>query len=74
MFIFLYSFDVETLWSDQKYIANLKISICLESGGPCEISNQTVFSNSLLAFRQCSWAQELPTGKTQLPYIACNTL
>ena len=57
------SFDVETLWSDQTYIVNLKVSLCLESGGPCEISNQTVFNNSLLAFRQCQWAQDLPAGR-----------
>jgi hypothetical protein len=46
------------------YITNLQISICLESGGPCEISNQTVFNNSLLAFRQCNWAQTLPSGES----------
>lgn len=57
------SMTVKNLWHASKYLVNLKMSICLDSSSPCEISNLTIFQNTLLPKKKCNLIQTLPDGE-----------
>lgn len=57
------SMTVKNLWHASKYLVNLKMSICLDSSSPCEMSNLTIFQNTLLPKKKCNLIQTLPDGE-----------
>ena len=60
---FFSSFTVENLWSANKYLINLKMSICLSASSPCEVDNVKIFENALLTKKPCNFAAHLPAGR-----------
>lgn len=57
------SFTVENLWSANKYLVNLKLSVCLSVSGACEVENITIFENAVLSKKPCNFNSQLPSGK-----------
>ena len=62
----LFRYSVEDLSTEQKYLVNLDIQICLEANKPCVV-DVPVFKNTKLTKKPCEWTTGfLNEGKVQL--------
>lgn len=52
------SLELHDLPYQKKYLINLDVSVCFESGGSCEIS-VPVLENAALPKADCDWSQNL---------------
>ena len=50
----LYSFTIEDLVSDNVFVFNMNVSVCLESSGLCEVQLH-VFKGAKLPKQTCNW-------------------
>lgn len=57
MFQILFSYQVEDLESEKKYMVSLNLSICFESHGPCVVSIP-VLKNARLPKAVCDWKSD----------------
>lgn len=56
MFVFFFfSFIVENFWSVNKYLVNLKLSVCLFVSGVCEVENIIIFENIVFFKKSCNF-------------------
>ena len=51
---FFFRYSVEDLSTEQKYLVNLNIQICLEANKPCVV-DVPVFKNTKLPKKPCQW-------------------
>lgn len=64
--VFNFRYSMEDLTTEQKYLVNLNIQICLEANKPCLI-DVPVFKNTKLPKKPCEWRTEfLNDGKLYL--------
>lgn len=63
-FIFIFSFSVHNLESEDSYLVNLDLHVCFETTGPCVFST-SVLSNVKLPQTKCDWS----AGKGLYTYI-----
>lgn len=53
--MFYYSYRIENLVVEEKYKINLKMSVCFEAQGSCEIEVQ-ILNNTEVNKPTCNWA------------------
>lgn len=54
VYITFYSFTIDDLVSDDVFVFNMNVSVCLESSGPCEVQLH-VFKGTKLPKQTCNW-------------------
>ena len=65
---FFFRYSVEDLSTEQKYLVNLDIQICLEANKPCVV-DVSVFKNTKLPKKPCEWTTGfLNEGKVNYMY------